>query len=246
MSHDPEQLAGRWLGAAMNNRQRRRYEAHLLECETCWQEITLARRGRALAEAARELAPADLRENIRAVIASAASHPWRPRARSRRPKMIAASSIVACALAASLIGTQPWRTSVGRHDRGLTDLSRLTAAVAAYKADRLPGTEIPPRSAPDLSTIGYRLVGAATGVVDYTTVTMFAYRNDTGAHLALYQSARPFAGTAEAHELGGPEGAWTTQTTNVYVLCGRGNHTLLVLGSDPSVVQHAGELLHMI
>jgi hypothetical protein len=45
---------------------RRRFEAHLLACEPCWQEVVLGRRGRQLAETARDLAPPQLREDIRA------------------------------------------------------------------------------------------------------------------------------------------------------------------------------------
>src|SRR5260370_23601316 len=74
MSHHPEQLAAAYL-ATMRPRARRRFEAHLLACEPCWQEVCLARRGRQLAETARDLAPAELREDIRAAIATAATLP---------------------------------------------------------------------------------------------------------------------------------------------------------------------------
>jgi hypothetical protein len=57
MSHDPGQLAAAYL-TTMRPRARRRFEAHLLACEPCWQEICLARRSRQLAETARDLAPA--------------------------------------------------------------------------------------------------------------------------------------------------------------------------------------------
>jgi hypothetical protein len=36
MSHDPEQLAAAYL-TTMRPRARRRFEAHLLACEPCWQ-----------------------------------------------------------------------------------------------------------------------------------------------------------------------------------------------------------------
>ena len=51
MNHDPEQLAAAYL-AGMRPRARRRFEAHLLACEPCWQEVSLARRGRELAASA--------------------------------------------------------------------------------------------------------------------------------------------------------------------------------------------------
>jgi hypothetical protein len=74
MNHNPEQLAAAYL-TTMRPRARRRFEAHLLACEPCWQEVTLARRGRQLAETARDIAPAQLREDIRAAVAAAAAEP---------------------------------------------------------------------------------------------------------------------------------------------------------------------------
>jgi hypothetical protein len=56
MNHDPEQLAAAYL-TGRRPRARRRVEAHLLACEPCWQEVCLARRGRQLAETARDVAP---------------------------------------------------------------------------------------------------------------------------------------------------------------------------------------------
>ena len=52
MNHDPEQLAAAYL-ATMRPRAGRRFEAHLLACERCWQEVSLGCRGRQLAQAAR-------------------------------------------------------------------------------------------------------------------------------------------------------------------------------------------------
>src|SRR5258708_9297804 len=74
MSHHPGQLAAAYL-TTMRPRARRRFEAHLLACEPCWQEVSLARRGRQLAETARDIAPAGLREDIPAAVAAAATLP---------------------------------------------------------------------------------------------------------------------------------------------------------------------------
>src|SRR5260370_19973889 len=70
MSHHPEQLAAAYL-TTMRPRARRRFEAHLLACEPCWQEVSLARRGRQLAATARDVAPAELRDDIRAALPAA-------------------------------------------------------------------------------------------------------------------------------------------------------------------------------
>lgn len=71
--HDPEGAAARYLGGAMRTRGRRAFEAHLMDCEDCWEEVQVARLGRALAESGRELAPHPLRERVRGVVMLAAS-----------------------------------------------------------------------------------------------------------------------------------------------------------------------------
>lgn len=71
--HDPEVTAARYLSGDMPQRARRWFEAHLLGCEDCWREVVLGRRGRAAGERARELAPAGLRDRVRAGVALAAA-----------------------------------------------------------------------------------------------------------------------------------------------------------------------------
>ena len=54
MRHDPQRTAAAYLGGQLPRRHRDRFEAHLLACEDCWGEVQASRRGRALAETARE------------------------------------------------------------------------------------------------------------------------------------------------------------------------------------------------
>jgi len=63
--HDPEVNASLYVSSELPRRLIRWFEQHLLECDDCWQEVWLARRGRFLAEHARELAPAGLRDAVR-------------------------------------------------------------------------------------------------------------------------------------------------------------------------------------
>ena len=81
MRHDPQRTAAAYLGGQLPRRHRDRFEAHLLACEACWREVQAGRRGRALAEAAREVAPQHLRERVRATIEATPLSPprWRPR-----------------------------------------------------------------------------------------------------------------------------------------------------------------------
>jgi hypothetical protein len=66
--HDPEINATLYVSRELTRRMRRWFEAHLLECDDCWREVWLARLGRRVAEHAREVAPASVRDAVRAVI----------------------------------------------------------------------------------------------------------------------------------------------------------------------------------
>lgn len=63
--HDPEVNASLYVTGELSRRVARWFEHHLLECEDCWREVWLARKGRFIAEHARELAPASLRDAVR-------------------------------------------------------------------------------------------------------------------------------------------------------------------------------------
>ena len=71
--HDSETAAASHLGGALRPRATRAFERHLLGCEQCWREVDAGRAGRRLAESARQVAPPELREQLRAVIASQTS-----------------------------------------------------------------------------------------------------------------------------------------------------------------------------
>jgi hypothetical protein len=237
MKHDAEQFAAAYL-TTMRRRGRRRYEAHLLACEPCWREVCLARRGRQLAESSRRAAPPGLRDDIRAAVTAAATVPAdRPHARALIPLVVAMTlSIVAGATMAA----QPWH-----HGPPVPAASTvLAAAVASYRDNQLPGTAVPGELAPDLTRLRLHLVGAATGQLDGMPVTTFTYIDAAGARLAIYRSTRPFPEAAEAHILGGEDGAWTMRSSGITVICARGTHTVLLLGSDAALVKQVGAVLH--
>jgi hypothetical protein len=68
LPHDPERNAAEYVTGELSRRARRWFEAHLLHCEDCWREVLLGRLGRRIAEEAREQAPADLRDRVRAAV----------------------------------------------------------------------------------------------------------------------------------------------------------------------------------
>jgi hypothetical protein len=252
MGHDPEALAAAYL-TDMAPQARARHDQHLLTCETCWREVSLARRGRELAESTRRPAPAGLREHLRASITTAAetdagrraAHP--PRATPHRPGLILAVTAAAVALvtAASIWHLRP---SAPDHTTTAAIASTQTAlevALADFRNDRLPGTAVPPEPAPDLIALGMRLIAAGTGRLDQVDVTMYAYRTPSGSRLVLYRSTRSFPEADQAREIPGAETAWSLQSGDVTVLCGPDTHTMLLLGTDPATVHQVGGLLNL-
>jgi hypothetical protein len=241
MSHDPGQLAAAYL-TTMRPRARRRFEAHLLACEPCWQEVSLARRGRQLAETARDLAPPGLRDDIRAFVTAAATL-RAPRQRPRWPIMAAAVTAVAV-LAGAIVLVRPWPHT--RPAPGAAPPAVIAAALASYRAGRLPGPAVPAEPAPALTPLGLGLAGAARGELGGVAVTMFAYRTPSGERLTILVGSRPFPEASHARELGGTEGAWTMRSSGVTIICAQHTHAMLLLGSDPALVRQASALLNAI
>ena len=241
MNHNPEQLAAAYL-TTMRPRARRRFEAHLLACEPCWQEVSLARRGRQLAETARDVAPGQLREDIRATVAAAATQP----AASPRPlrRNVAAAAIAVAVLAGTAVLVRPWPHSPPADSAAPPAV--IAAAVTSYRANRLPGTAVPAEPAPNLTPLNLRLAGAAAGQLNGVAVTMFAYRTPSGARLIIFRSSQPFPEATQARELGGTEGAWMVRSSGVTIICAQGTHAMLLLGSDAALVRQAGALLDAI
>jgi anti-sigma factor RsiW len=246
MKHEPEQLAAAYLAGQMRRTDRRRYESHLVDCETCWREVALARRGRELAEATREAAPPTLRDDIRAAVTAAATaitttDRRRPRV---KPAVAVAAAVIIIAATASLAVLRPWQHT----STPASTASALNAAVASYRHERLPGTGVPTESAPDLTRLGLTLVGAGAGRVGGVAVTTYCYRTADGTRIYLYRSAQPFTETAEARELdrNDTDSAWTVKTHGVTVICGRGSHSTLLLGSNPTLVHRAAVLLDVV
>jgi anti-sigma factor RsiW len=242
MNHDPEQWAAAYL-EGLSEQDRAAFEEHLLDCEACWQEVSLARTGRALAESTHDRAPAGLRETIRATVATAATGPG-PRTGGRGLAGALATVAAVLVLIGGLAVWRPWQQPTP--DTTAAASSAVAEAVASFRQDRLPGTTVPAQRAPDLGALGLRLVGAATGTIHDTPVTVFAYRGDTGRRLDIYRSARPIPEAGEAHGVRGDEDAWSTKIDGLTVICGPATHTVLVIGSEPGLVNQAGQLLDLL
>lgn len=267
VTHDSETAAADYLGGGLRPRAVRAFERHLLSCEPCWQEVDAGRVGRRLAESARQVAPPELRERLRAVISSEVSadasrpgrfttgDPLRPSRRGPDPRswgqlaalranhltwITAGGGLALAGLALLvLVAAHPSRSGSPRQP------TAISAAVADFRALRLPGTEVPRAAAPDLSQVRLRPMGAAAGVVAGQAVTGYAYHDSAGRDLLIYLSQEPFPTATGAELLDGPDGPWIAGTGGVTVLCARSPHAMLVLGLDRRLVLEVGRALNV-
>ena len=178
MGHDPQGLAAAYLGGELRRRRRERVEAHLLECEDCWGEVQAARRGRALAESVREVAPHHLRDRIRATVELV------PAGRRRWAvgwAGLAAAVCVAAVLAGGLLvaGRQP------------TQPAAIAAAVASYRAGG--ATWRGPADPPRIRQLGdLRWRGSGRGTLGGLPVVAHTYQDRAGDRVVLLQADRSF------------------------------------------------------
>ncbi|MGI8685821.1 MAG: anti-sigma factor family protein [Acidimicrobiales bacterium] len=121
-----------YLGSELGPADVEAVEAHLLHCDRCWQAVHEARRGRALAESMRELAPASLRDRVRMSVEAA---PPALRTHRRRRRRARSAATVVAALA--LVGGMVWAGA----GRGGSDPESVTAVVQAA-AERTPPSAV--------------------------------------------------------------------------------------------------------
>ena len=95
MVHEDLRLAA-YVGSDLGPAEVEAVEAHLLDCDGCWQAVRDARRGRTLAESVREVAPASLKDRVRMTVEGA---PPTPRAHRRRRRLGRRAGTVVAALA---------------------------------------------------------------------------------------------------------------------------------------------------
>ena len=222
--HDPETAAAGYLGGAMSWRARRRFEAHLVECPECWEEVRLGGVGRGYAEAGRELAPQDLRDRIRGEVALV---PARPRLHLRIGMGILALALGAAG-GAFLAATSDQPPAI-------------EALVADFRGDRQLHGAAPaalPERLGDLT-----LVGVAAGQVDGLSVVGHRYRDAAGHGVTVYRADRsfPMADGARAEE----GQTWRAQVNGAVLLCSDRPFPALVVGDDAREVVLAARVLGM-
>jgi hypothetical protein len=268
-THDSETAAARYLGGDLRPRAARVFEQHLLACEPCWQDVEAGRAGRRIAESARQVAPAELRERLRAVVASQhgadpvlaaeGAHVtlWSvpvgfdnlvvrrfapPRLSRSTVKVVALSLSAALAVLMLVLEIGPW---AARPPAVTRQPEAVAAAVADFRALRLPGARVPETAAPDLTGVQLRSIGAAAGQVGGRPVTAYSYRDAAGRTVLVYLSRDPFPTAIGAQRLTGVDGPWIAAIDGVTVLCARSPHALLVLGRDRQLVLGVARALNV-
>jgi len=236
MRHDPSRDAAAYLGGAMSGRQTEQFEAHLLACADCWQEVTQARNGRAIGESLRELAPQSLREDIRAAT----------QAESPSPQRFQFGWLTAGALAVALVviaGAALIRPGLNGRSREQQPES-IAQAIIDFQNGRIPAERPVERAAPDLAELGFTVSGAGSGEVGDVEVDGFSYQDKAGRRLQLYVSSRPFPEAAGAKMiLDGPDSPWMASSQGIGLLCGQKPFPLLALSEDPSVLRELSTYL---
>jgi anti-sigma factor RsiW len=224
-THDPETAAAAYLGGVMSPRARRRFEAHLVECPECWNEVRSGGRGRGYAEAGRELAPQSLRDRIRGEVALVHA---RPRYRLR----------IGVGVLALVLGTSAGSFLLLASDQP----PAIEALVADFHGDRRLQGAAPAALPERLGDLA--LVGVATGHVESLSIVGHMYRDPAGHRVTVYRADRsfPMADGARA----GEGRIWRAQVDGAVLLCSDRPFPALVVGDDAREVTLAARILGMV
>jgi hypothetical protein len=223
-THDPEAAAGRYLGGAMSRRARRGFEAHLVECPDCWEEVRLGGLGRGYAEAGRELAPQVLRDRIRGEVSLV---PHRPRIGLRIGVGILVLALGAGAATALLVSRQP---------------QAIEALVADFQGRPALDDPVPPELPARLGDL--TLVGVQAGEVGRLSVVGHRYRDAAGHRVTVYRADGTFpmadGATAAADQ------TWRAEVEGAVLLCSDRPFPALVVGDDDREVVLAARILGLV
>ena len=218
MKHDPERNAAAYLGGLLGRARRRMFERHMVDCEDCWREVDLGRKGRSVAESARELAPQALRERVRAAVETV-----RPRRRS--PRWILGGGVVGLvALAAAAMLLLPER-----------DPAEIEAVLASFRSGQA-GVATEPQLPARLAHL--KLVDSARVPVEGLDAVAHTYVDASGDEVVVYAANEqwPVAVGAE-HDNAGE--TWLAEKDGLVMICLDEPAPSLVVGDDVHDVELA-------
>jgi hypothetical protein len=218
--HDPERDAALYLGGIMSGRARRRFEQHVIGCDDCWREIEVARRGRTLAESARELAPQELRELVRSTVVAAI-----PKGRRVfRPRLGVLASGAVLALVIAFVLLQPAQPQ------------EIETILADYKGSE----QLHERTQAQLpASLGdLELVEVRGGRLEDMAVIVHEYVDRTGHTVTVYRSDSTFPVVRGAqHSASGT--TWSATLDDATLFCADLPVPSLVIGDDARGVRVA-------
>lgn len=228
MRHDSEKSAARYLTGDMKRRQRKAFEQHMIECEDCWSEVKVGRRGRSLAEEARDLAPQTLRERVRTSVAATTP----PRKRWRWRVMAIATSVAVLLLAGIII--------LQARPEQQNQPEQIAVLLADFKDEASVG-DVAPRQLPkQLGDLSLR--ESKVGRVQGMSVTAHAYVDPAGHEVVIYQSNETFP-IAEGAEHAQSGRTWTARVDGTVLFCADYPVPSLVVGDDEKEVALAADEL---
>ncbi len=197
MKHDPEQNAAAYLGGLVKGARRKMFERHMVDCEDCWREVDLGRKGRSVAEAGREMAPQVLRERVRAAVETV-----RP---SRRPRWIVAAGFAAiAAVVVAVIVLMPQ-----------AEPREIEAVLASYRSGNV-GAPTDPVLPERLSEL--ELVAATQARLEGSDAIAHTYVDGSGDEVVVYVADQewPVAVGAE-HDNSGE--TWLVEKDELVMIC---------------------------
>jgi len=219
LKHDPERSAAAYLAGLLSGARRRMFERHMVQCEDCWREVDLGRKGRSVAESGRELAPQSLRERVRAAVETMTPSPRRPRwVLGAGAITLVAAAVTAVVLA---IPRQP---------------GEIEAVLASFERGRPMGSLSEPELPARLANL--TLDRAEEGELAGLEVVAHHYLDPSGDEVVVYVTDRqwPVALGAE-HDNAGE--MWTARGDELVMICLNDPVPSLVVGDNIHDVQSA-------
>lgn len=216
MRHDPEWNAAAYLSGDMSRRRRKGFEEHFLDCEDCWSEVDLGRRGRFLAETARGLAPQKLRERVRMSVEAT------PVPRRRWRRLALGTSAIALAAVTS-VAALDWTLNAQQQPQ---EIAVLVADFKSGRALESTAARTLPKQLGDL-----RLQHSRAGRVHGVHVTAHSYVDPAGHEVVVYQTDRAFP-VAEGAEHAARGDTWTAEVDGAVLFCADHPVPSLVVGDD--------------
>lgn len=216
MAHDPERNAANYLSGSMSGRRRKDFEEHILDCEDCWSEVDLGRRGRSLAETARDLAPQKLRERVRMSVEAM------PSPRRRWWQVAVGASVVAVA---SIMLVVALDRTLGPPEQP-PEIAVLLADFDSGSALETEAERLLPNRLGDL-----RLRHSRVGRVRGMEVTAHEYVDSAGHEVVIYQAEETFPVADGAEHTPGGE-TWTADVEGTVLFCADHPVPSLVVGDD--------------